>query len=332
MRVGIAIEETWDFLHEIYADLSAHHQTTLFRRRTLSLPVLNGRLNRLVFQRDLQQFLRQQDVVFFEWASGLLAAATHLPKCCGIVTRLHRYELYQWADRINWDAVDRIILVSEAKRQEFTARFPEQAAKITVIPEAVSLERFRPTFKPFAGDLGILCHLRPRKRVYDLILTFYELLQEGHDFHLHVGGGEAAGFAEYSTALYELVRRLGIGDRVTFYGHVERPEEWYRRIDILISNSYSEGLQVTPLEAMAAGCYCLSHRWEGAEELFPEENLFYTSSELKRQILAYSQLTETERQLKKFALRARVRDHFNVDRTKVAIRQLIEGAALQVAL
>ena len=27
MRLGVAIEETWDFFHEIYADFEAHHQT-----------------------------------------------------------------------------------------------------------------------------------------------------------------------------------------------------------------------------------------------------------------------------------------------------------------
>src|SRR5690606_18831809 len=101
MRLGIAIEETWDFLHEIHADLAAHHDVTLFRRRQVGLPVFNARLNRALFRRDLGAFLRANDVVFFEWASELLAAASHLPKKAGIVTRLHRYEMYRWADRVN---------------------------------------------------------------------------------------------------------------------------------------------------------------------------------------------------------------------------------------
>src|SRR5688572_14549012 len=118
MRVGVAIEETWDFFHEVYADLSEHYQTRLYKRPTIQVPVLNGRLNGYWFRRDLQNFLRGSDVVFFEWASELLATASHLPKACGIVTRLHRYEMYQWADRINWDAVDRLIVVSQAKLRE----------------------------------------------------------------------------------------------------------------------------------------------------------------------------------------------------------------------
>ena len=80
MRLGIVNEETWSFFDEIYADLAENHQTTLFKRRTWKLPVFYARANRYLFHRDLQSFMRNNDVVFFEWASELLATATHLPK------------------------------------------------------------------------------------------------------------------------------------------------------------------------------------------------------------------------------------------------------------
>ncbi len=327
MKIGIAIEETWDFLHEIYADLSAHHQTGLFRRREVRLPVLNGRVNRHLFRRDMQNFLRANDAVFFEWASGLLATATHLPKTCGIVTRLHRYEMYQWADKINWDAVDAVILVSQAKYNEFAARFPDHIAKAVVIPEAVSPERFQFVPKKFSGDIGILCHLKPRKRVYELILAFYELSKRRDDLHLHIGGGEAAAFGEYAEALRALVKKLGLQKKITFYGHVSEPENWYPKIDIYISNGYSEGLQVSPMEAMATGCYALSHHWDGADELLPPENLFFSEAELIERIERYCNLSDAERDAERAKMRALVVEKFNVDKTKIQIRQLIEASA-----
>jgi glycosyltransferase involved in cell wall biosynthesis len=324
MRIGIAIEETWSFLHEIYDDLAAHHDVSLFERRQFHLPVFNQRISNRMFRRDLQQFMQQNDVVFFEWASGLLAAATHLPKTSGIVTRLHRYELYRWADQIQWDRVDRIILVTEAKRREFLARFPEQADKTVVIHEAVSLERFRPHPRPFRGQICILSHLRPRKRIYDLILTFYELRQQRPDFHLHIGGGAAPGFAEYHAAIHQLVDRLGLREHVTFYDHVTEPEAWYRNIDILISNSYSEGLQVTLLEGMASGCYCLSHDWDGVEELLPREYRFLTSSELIEKILHYAEMPVEAREAHRKRLRSLVAASCDIEVNKVRIRQIIE--------
>ncbi len=324
MRIGIATEETWSFLHEIYAHLQAHHTVSLFQRRQVKSPVFAERINRFLFPRDLQTFLRSNDVVFFEWASHLLVAATQLPKSCGIVTRLHRYELYEWADRINWHNVDKIILVSNAKKNEFAARFPEQAHKIELIYEGVPLDKFVFRPKPFAGDLGILCHMRPRKRVYSLILAFYELLQVRPDLHLHIGGGLSGDFPEYPTALLQLVRRLQLEDHVTFYGAVNDTPGWYGKVDIFISNSYSEGLQVSPMEAMASGCYAISHWWDGAEELLPMENLYLTDRQMHEVVLAYCALSEEERQTRIRALRDMIAQRFDMAQISAQIRQVIE--------
>ncbi len=324
MRIGIVIQETWAFFREVHEELASSHQITQFEYHPINPPFFKERINRARLRNKWLSFLRSNDVVFFEWASDLLETTSHLPKSCGIVTRLHRYELYQFADQIDWDVVDRVILVSEAKKREFISRFPAQVEKVVVIPEAISPEKFQLHPKIFSGDIGILCHLTPRKRVYETILDFYELLKERDDFHLHIGGGEHELHQDYYRAMHVLVDQLGLQDRVTFYENVLDPQSWYPRMDIFISNSYSEGLQVAPMEAMACGCYTLSHRWEGAEELLPEKNLFYTGSELRREILAYSDLSGSEKQFEREALRAIVCDKFDLNRTKVQIRQLVE--------
>lgn len=324
MQLGVVNEETWAFFDDIYQELAAQHDVTTYVRPQYSLPLFNTRLNALLFQRTLQRFLDQNDAVFFEWASGCLAQASRMPKRAAIVTRLHRYEMYRWADRINWDAVDRIVLVSEAKRREFVTRFPEQSAKLVVIPEAISLDRFRPTNKPAAGNIGILCHLRPRKRVYELILVFAELCKQRDDLRLHIGGGEAAGFEEYHEAIHALVHRLKLTDRVIFYDHVADPVRWYSEIDLFVSNSYSEGLQVSPMEAIASGCFCLSHHWDGADELLPVEQLFMTDQELIERILDYCDLPAEEQERRRMRQRQRVCEQFDMDRIKVRIREVIE--------
>lgn len=329
MRIGIAIEETWAFFKEIYADLQAHHTVTLFKRRNAGIQVFQGRANNYLFTQDLQRLLRENEVVFFEWASELLAAASRLPKTCGIVTRLHRYEMYRWADKINWEAVDRIILVTEAKRQEFAAHFPQQSGKLLVIPEAVSLERFQPFEKPFNGDIGTLCNLIPRKRVYELILAFHELAKRVSGLHLHLGGGKHENFVEYYEALLALTRRLSLQDQVTFYGQVTNPPAWYHNLDIFVSNSYSEGLQVALCEAMASGIYSLSHWWEGAEEILPPENLYYTEHELLERIDRYLSMSDDERQLIKDQMRLRVNGMSDIEHTKTEIRKVVESVGAQ---
>lgn len=324
MRIGIAIQETWAFFAEIEAELSLHHKITQFRARQRRFPVFNERIQRRMLRQDWQRFLEENDVVFFEWASGMLETATHLPKTCGIVTRLHRYEMYKWADQINWEAVDRVILVSRAKQREFARRFPDHADRTVVIPEAVPLERFSSQIKEFSGQIGILCHLSPRKRVYELILAFYELNCLRPGFHLHVGGGKHPGFPDYFDALHSLVEDLGLQKNVTFYGNVQDAQNWYRNIDIFISNSYSEGLQVSPMEAVASGCYALSHRWDGADEFFPENELFYTERQLIEKILAYAALDQVDQRSRIEYLQEIVRENHDIKRIKVQIRQVVE--------
>lgn len=323
LKVGVAIEETWAFFREIYTDLQEHFQVSLFERQTTDLPIFNTRLNRYFFDRGLQHLLQSNDLVFFEWTSELLAAATQMPKTCGIVARMHRYEMYRWIDKINWKAVDHLIVVTEAKKEEFLSRFPQMHSKISVVPEAVSLDRFTPFDKPFSGEIGTLCTLIPRKRVYELVLAYAYLQKEFPDIRLHIGGPEHDYFVEYSQALYSLVRRLNLQDQVIFYGRVSDPEIWYRNLDIFITASYSEGLQVALLEAMACGIYSLSHAWEGVEELLPESNLFFTEHDLIQRLKRYLQMSEDERNDAKLQMISLVSGKSDMQKTIQQIREII---------
>jgi glycosyltransferase involved in cell wall biosynthesis len=324
MRLGIAIQDTWDFFREVFTHLEEYHQVSLFEPRRYPYQYFQSRINKFLFYKDLRKFMRSCDVAYFEWASELLAMATRLPKRSGIVTRLHRFELYEWADKVNWDAVDRVIVVSEAKRREFLSQYPVQNGKVVVIPEAISIRKFIPRHADFTGEIGIMSHLTPRKRVYDLVLTFYELQQVRNDLRLHIAGGPRPAYGDYSSALKHLVDELELNDKVIFHGHVDDTPTWYQSIDIFISNSYSEGLQVSPIEAMASGCYCLAHRWDGADELLPKEYLYYTNNEMKAKILAYCDMPEADKALHKKRMREIAERKFDVDQIKHLIRETIE--------
>jgi glycosyltransferase involved in cell wall biosynthesis len=330
MKIGVAVGDTWDFFHEIYDELCAHHETTLFKRRLIRAPFLYDRLNNYAFNKDLKTLLSQNDVVFFEWAGELLARASHLPKTSGIVTRLHRYEMYQWADHVNWDNVDKIVLVSEAKRNEFIQRFPAHQEKAVAVIGAISLEKFSFQPSPYEGNIGILCHLSPRKRVYELILDFFELTRKNPNFHLHIGGSTHPGFDDYFIALQDLVRKLKLEKQVAFYGSVTNTQDWLHNIDIFVSNSYSEGLQVALMEAMASGCYCLSHHWAGVEDQLPPENLFYTGSELQGKILAFDKCSEEEKHKMRSTMRDVVEKRNDVNRSKRKIRELVEEVGVSL--
>lgn len=325
MRVGIAIEETWDFFHDIYAELNTAFETSLFKRRTFHTPVFNMRINRMLFKNDLQRFMNKNDVVFFEWASELLVAATQQKKTCGIVTRLHRYEMYQWVDKINWDLVDRVILVSKAMQEEFIEKFPSQASKTVVSCASVSLDKFSLKPKKFEGNIGTLCHIAPRKRVYELILAFSTLCKMHDGLTLHIAGDIHHAHLDYHNAIRYLINQLGLQKRVVFDGFLPDPSGWYNQMDIFVSNSYSEGLQVALMEAMSSGCYCLSHHWKGVDEMLSEQYLFWDDASLIEKVLAYIGLPDVEKQKLRAEMRGAACDKFDIEKTKKTIRSVIES-------
>jgi glycosyltransferase involved in cell wall biosynthesis len=155
-----------------------------------------------------------------------------------------------------------------------------------------------------------------------------ELRQRGYPAHLHIAGARQHGgdLDEYYVALRALVDKLDLREAVTFYDHVTNTAEWLRNIDVFISNSYWEGHQVALIEAMAVGCQCYSHFWDGAEEVLPPENIYLSENQLADMLIAYSKLPEEERRCRREQMRAIAVAKYDAHRQYAAIRAVIDEA------
>jgi len=326
MRIGAVISnlDPDRVFKNIFTELSKYHEVEIFKFHSFKPPFFYYRIDPVLRRNDFVRFMNRNDVVYFEWASDLLAYASHLPKICPIVTRMHRYEMFEWVPKINWDAVDCVILLSEAMRRKFATRCPDNAHKAVVVPWAVSLEKFQLRQPVYSGNIGILCDLIPRKRIYELILTVYELISSGYDVRLRIGGGVDPANTDYYDAIVNLIQKLDIKEKISLNGKVTNVQEWLKDIDIFVSNSYSEGSQSALMEAMATGCYCISHHWDGAEEILPTENLFLTDKELYELIGGYVQLTDGEKQKNSVRMRGIACERFNNECSNAQIRNIIE--------
>jgi glycosyltransferase involved in cell wall biosynthesis len=325
-KLGVLVgeDENWTFFKEIFEDLDSLYPTQVYKGRTYNLPLLSGRLNRWAFHEGIRSILHDNDICFFEWASELLMYASQMSKHCPIVTRLHSFELYDWAPKINWDHVDRVILVSEAMRQKFIDLYPDHAHKTRVIYNGKPLDKFKPpSQRIFNFNLGMLCNIHPVKRVYEVVLMLYNLKQQGYEACLHIAG-KPHGDLRYVVAVHRLVEKLNLRDDVIFYDYVATPQAWLEKIDIFISNSYWEGHQVALVEAMATSCYCLSHFWDGAEEVVPPENLYATEVELEQKIIEYANQPEQEKRQHQVQMRAIACEKFDINQTISQIRQVVE--------
>lgn len=328
-KLGVFVGERglWSFFKEIYEDLAVHYETEVFTPRDYQLPIMSGRINSWAYRNGVRRILRRSDVSFFEWASEMLEIASHLPKYSPIVARLHSFELEQWADRIQWDHVDRIIFVSDTIRDRFIARHPAQSQKAVTVYNSIAVDKFPPNHHTFDFSLGMLCSIQPIKRVYEVILVVKELRMEGYRPMLHIAGEPPDGNYQdrYYVAVRSLVERLGLEEAVRFYGNVQDASAWLQNIDIFISNSFWEGMQTALLEAMSSGCYCLAHFWDGVEQALPAENIYVTDTGLKEKLISYSNLSHSERDVRKSQMTEIAHRKFSLEDKKIVYRQIIES-------
>ena len=144
---------------------------------------------------------------------------------------------------------ERVLAVSEWTKRDLVERYGVAEAKIVVTPNGVD-EIFhpngaaptRPRYALFVGAI------QPRK---DPLTALEALALLDDDLGLVFVGPEKRGVDEVRTA----VRRLGLGARVEFAGHVELGElaALYRGAACLVFPSRYEGFGLPVLEAMASG-------------------------------------------------------------------------------
>ena len=329
MKLGVVVDDQWGFIRELLTDWQSRYQTRVFQFHKFQLPLLQSRVNRWRLRRSLKQFLGSNDIVFFEWAGPLLVEASHLQARARILVRLHSFELFAYAPRIHWESVARVILVSNTMQRHFSELYPAAADKTVVVYNGVALERFEKSERQFSGVVGMLGSLLPIKRVYEAILALYELDKLGFHLSLRIAGPaeKGADSERYYLAMQRLVRKLGLEQQVKFIGQVIDVPAFLNSVDILISNSYWEGQQVALLEAMATGCYCLAHFWDGADEVLPPENLFVTDRELREKIISYYELPDSEKCCLQTKMRAIAEAKFDIRTTARTTREVLESVS-----
>jgi glycosyltransferase involved in cell wall biosynthesis len=335
--LGVFVGDGGDerFFSDICADLRRAFRVDVFSHTPVRMPVIGGRVNRWAYVRRIDRMLRSHDVCFFEWASELLVEACRLPKASRIVARLHSYEVHVWAPHVRWEHVDRIVFVSSYVRRLFCEAYPAHAARTELIHNGVDLARFRPgPDRQGTLHLGMLGALHPVKRVYDVIPVVAELRALGLRPHLHVGGGRVSGghFDGYAVATHRLVEKLGLTDCVTFHGTVDHPDQWLRHMDVFLSNSYWEGQQVALLEALASGCYCLAHGWDGVEDVLPPDQIVLTPTQLRDRIVSFAALSAAGRREARRAARALACERFDIEDTKQRVHRVVRDVASGVGL
>ena len=148
------------------------------------------------------------------------------------------------------DRAGAVLIGSPSFRDEVVGHHGTDPDRFTIVPGATDTQRFTPGPRPLgalADPPVLLFHGRVdrRKGVLDLLEAFDLLRAEGRPLRLVVSG--------IGPDLDEVRSRAGEGVLLTGYADPTDAPEVYRRADVFVSPTYSEGFSNTILEAMASG-------------------------------------------------------------------------------
>lgn len=188
------------------------------------------------------------------------SATVHVPSRANLKSKIRR--------------ADFVVAVSDYNRKVMLELCPDvDPDKIIVNRTGVLLDQFRPV--PWTpdpeGTLRIVCvaTLYPIKNHTGLLRACGILAERGVRFRLDLVGKDDLGLG---TGLRALARELGIEDRVLFLGGLDhgRVAEILAGADVAVLTSFSEGIPVSLMEAMAIGRPVVGPRVTGVPELIEE--------------------------------------------------------------
>lgn len=257
------------------------------------LEILRHTVNRRLRNWELPLLSKWADVVCCEWANHYLEWLSHHPGQAKLATRMHRYELELYADRVNWDNVALVLLVSDAMERAFRATVPSFGGRTAVVYENIDFAKFNPERGSETERLGMLGHVIPRKGICEAVELFAAVADEIPGLTLSIAGGTPD--ARYRQRVEEAIAAASLGGRVTLEGFVPDLQTWYHSIDVIVSNSKAEGLQTSLVEGIASGCWALSRGWDGAGEVVPPNGLFISKEDFHQRLVEYYALEKEER-------------------------------------
>lgn len=160
------------------------------------------------------------------------------------------------------------LTISDFNRRYILEQFPDVPEK-KVLVSRLGVQVDRDASKPveaYTGRLKLLAvgRLQAVKDHAFLIHACAELKSRGLDFECCI-----AGDGPERRSLTRLIRDSGLADQVSLLGHVprERMPEVYRRADLVVLTSHSEGIPLVLMEAMARRKIVLAPAITGIGEL-----------------------------------------------------------------
>ena len=194
-----------------------------------------------------------------------------------IVTTLHGTDItlvgshpfYKPAVTFSINKSDAVTAVSQSLKDD-TLRLFDINKEIKVVTNFIDISKHRHDFTDCQRDMmanedeKIVTHIsnfRPVKRIEDVIKVFYNIQKEMPAKLMMVGEGPEKENAE------DLCRKLGMSDKVVFFGKSHEIDKILCFSDLFLLPSETESFGLAALEAMASGVPVISSNTGGIPEV-----------------------------------------------------------------
>lgn len=173
------------------------------------------------------------------------------------------------SERAIYESADLVIATTPVQIDMLAADYAVPFEKLRMIPPGYDDTRFYPVGSAsrdllrkklgFEGKVVLSLGRIARNKGYDLLIrAFAEVAAREPEARLHLAvGGETANETELRIVneCRDLVRELGLGERVAFSGYVPDSQlpDLYRAADVFVLSSRYEPFGMTAIEAMACG-------------------------------------------------------------------------------
>ena len=166
-----------------------------------------------------------------------------------------------------------IICVSQPSKEDVISEFKVDEERITVIPNGIDIETFRPSLKnkPFEYNIVTTASADiPLKGLRNLILALPRVIKEFPSTSLTV-----IGKSPKKSKLHKLIEDLDLEDRISFRSGIDEEEivDIYHNSDIAVIPSLYEGFGFGAGEAMACGVPLISTDSGGLKQVIGDSAL-----------------------------------------------------------
>lgn len=209
-----------------------------------------------------------------------------------VVTTLHGYTrpkgfskmaINQRLDRFCLGRLDAVILVSEGMRHQIPTHLPNLHIITNGIPELIPTETTQAIryFNEGNFNIGAIGRLSPEKNFELLIRSMPKVLRIRPNTRLVIYGE-----GPERTKLESLVHQLSLEEAVFLPGYIEEPARLFQHADVFVNCSITEGMPITLLEALRAGCPIVASDIPANRSLLGELNEAANLVELSEQEFA----------------------------------------------